>query len=281
MAVSFWHRIRTRRIIPVPRGDAMKVQILGAHGLESERTRFMSILVDGVLALDAGGLTSSLSLPAQEKIRAVLLTHSHADHVMGLASLCMHAYLIGVTVEVYAIKDTIDAVTTHVFNDVIHPDFTKMPSSTKPTLRFHSVEAYKAQTIEGYTILAFPVHHAVPAVGYQVTSDDGKSVLYSGDTGPGLPSQWEYIRPKLLILDCGGSNRWSATAPKVGHMTPALLKPELVEFRQRKGYIPPVILVHMIPLFDDEKDIEEQVAEVAKELDAKITLGYEGMEIEV
>jgi ribonuclease BN (tRNA processing enzyme) len=257
----------------------MKVKILGAHGLESNETRFMSILIDDVLALDAGSLASSLSLPAQEKIKAVLLTHSHADHIMGLASLCMYAYLIGTTVEVYAIKDTIDALTTHVFNGIIHPKFTEIPSLEKPALRFHIVEVYKPQNIDGYSSLAFPVHHAVPAVGYQLSSVDGKSVLYTGDTGPGLPSRWEDIHPDLLILDCGGSNRWSAKAPKLGHMTPALLKPELVEFRRQKGYIPPVILVHMAPPLENE--IEKDAAEVAKELNTQITLGYEGMEVEV
>jgi ribonuclease BN (tRNA processing enzyme) len=257
----------------------MQVQILGAHAFESDRARFVSILVDGVLALDAGGLSSSLPLPAQEKIKAVLLTHSHVDHTIGLASLSMHAFFIGATVDVYAIKDTVDAVTTHVFNDTIYSDFTKMPSSTKPTLRFHLVEAYKPQTTAGYDILAFPVYHTAPAVGYQVTSHDGKRVLYSGDTGPGLHSCWEYVHPDLLILDCAGSSRCDTQAPKVGHMTPALLKRELVEFRKQKGYVPPVILVHMAPLL--EAEIRREAAELGRQLDAKIDLAYEGMEIEI
>jgi len=193
----------------------------------------------------------------------------------------MHAFFIGATVEVYAIKHTIDAVATHIFNSSIYADFTKMPSSSKPALRFHSVETYKPQTIEGYTVLAFPVHHTVPAVGYQVSARDGKSILYSGDTGPELPLRWDYIHPELLILDCAGSSRWNGRAPKVGHMTPALLKLVLVEFRQRKGYLPPIVLVHMIPLFDDERDIDGKVGELARDLNAKIDLGYEGMEIEV
>jgi ribonuclease BN (tRNA processing enzyme) len=191
----------------------------------------------------------------------------------------MHAFLIGATVEVYAIKDTIDALTTHVFNGVVHPDFTRMPSVEKPTLRFHPLEIYKPQTIDGYTILAFPAYHTAPAVGYQVSFKDGKSVLYSGDTGPGLPSHWEYIHPNLLILDCGGSNKYSGQAPKIGHMTPDLLKPELVEFCQQKGYIPPVVLVHMAPPLENE--IGKEAAELARELDTKIELGYEGMEVEV
>jgi len=257
----------------------LRVRILGAHGLESETTRFMSILVDEVLALDAGALAVSLSLAAQEKIEAVLLTHSHLDHIVGLASLCMHAFLIGATAEVYAIKDTIDALLTHVFNGVVHPDFTRIPSVEKPALRFHTLEPHKPTTIDGYTVLAFPVHHAVAAVGYQVTSRDGKSMFYSGDTGPGLASNWEYIHPDLLMLDCGAANKLSAQAPKAGHLTPALLKPELTEFRQQKGYLPPVVLIHMASLLETE--IKEEAAGLARELDAKIDLGYEGMEIEV
>jgi len=37
----------------------------------------------------------------------------------------------------------------------------------------------------------------------------------------------------------------------------------------------------MAPLFNNEIEISEEAGKVAKELDAKIILGYEGMEIEV
>jgi ribonuclease BN (tRNA processing enzyme) len=37
--------------------------------------------VDDVLALDAGGLTSSLALSEQLGLKAVLITHRHYDHV--------------------------------------------------------------------------------------------------------------------------------------------------------------------------------------------------------
>ena len=44
----------------------MEVRILGAHSSEAEGQRMVSFLIDGVLVLDAGGLTSALSLSEQQ-----------------------------------------------------------------------------------------------------------------------------------------------------------------------------------------------------------------------
>ncbi len=40
----------------------MRVRILGAHNLESKETALTCLLVDDVIALDAGALTSNLPL---------------------------------------------------------------------------------------------------------------------------------------------------------------------------------------------------------------------------
>ena len=71
----------------------MKIKVLGAHNTESRSTRFMNLLVDNVLALDAGGITSSLSFRDQMRIKAVLLTHGHYDHIRDIPSLAMNFYL--------------------------------------------------------------------------------------------------------------------------------------------------------------------------------------------
>jgi len=91
----------------------MKAKILGAHALQSNKTGFMSILLDGIIALDAGAVACNLSLSQQGKLKAIVLSHSHADHTIGLASLSMRAYLSGATMEAYAPKETIDALKTH------------------------------------------------------------------------------------------------------------------------------------------------------------------------
>ena len=43
----------------------MKIKVLGAHNTESLNTRYMSLLVDDILAIDAGCLTSTLTFEEQ------------------------------------------------------------------------------------------------------------------------------------------------------------------------------------------------------------------------
>tara|TARA_Y100000310_G_scaffold215713_1_gene216645 strand:+ start:381 stop:644 length:264 start_codon:yes stop_codon:yes gene_type:complete len=71
----------------------MKIQILGAHICESQTSKLTSLLIDDVLAIDAGGLTSSLSFEAQQKIKAILLTHQHYDHIRDIPTIAVNRFL--------------------------------------------------------------------------------------------------------------------------------------------------------------------------------------------
>jgi ribonuclease BN (tRNA processing enzyme) len=112
-------------------------------------------------------------------------------------------------------------------------------------------------------------------VGYQITSPDGKIVFYTGDTGPGLADCWQYVSPQLLITEVTAPNRYEEDARKLLHLTPALLKQELIHFQELKGYLPQVVLVHMNPV--QEKEIEAEIAVVARSLNNPIRLAREGM----
>ena len=82
----------------------MNIQILGAHNLESKDSRFVSLLIDDVLAIEAGALTSSLSFTAQQKLEAVLLTHQHYDHIRDIPALAMNFLLHENTIAIYSIQ---------------------------------------------------------------------------------------------------------------------------------------------------------------------------------
>ncbi len=256
----------------------MKIQILGAHNCESQDTKLLSLLIDDILVLDAGGLTSSLSFPAQQKLKAILLTHQHYDHIRDVPAIAMNFYLSGATINIYSTLPVYDALTAHLLDGKLYPNFLERPQGN-PTIKFTVIEPHQTEKVEGYSILAVPVNHPVPAVGYQVTSPDGKVVFYTGDTGPGLADCWEYLSPQLLISEVSYPNRLEEFAVKVGHLTPTLLKQELASFRELKGYLPPVVVVHMTSEYEEE--IKADIAVVAKDLNSPIAVGYEGMELQL
>jgi ribonuclease BN (tRNA processing enzyme) len=256
----------------------MNIRFLGAHNYESESTRLTSLLIDDILAIDAGAITSSLSLEAQQKIKAILLTHQHYDHVRDIPALAMNLFLGGARTTIYSIPAVYDIVTSHLMDNEIYPSFHQRPRRN-PTLRLNIIEPLKAELIEGYSVLAVPVSHSTPAVGYQLTSPDGKVVFHTGDTGPGLAGCWQHVSPQLLIIEVTASDRYKEEAAEAGHMSPSLLKEELISFREIKGYLPRVVAVHMNPAL--EKEIAAEVAAVERELDCSITMGYEGMELKL
>ena len=256
----------------------MNIKLLGAHNCESQNTKLISLLIDDCLVLDAGGLTSSLSFQAQKKIKAVLLTHHHYDHIRDVPALAMNFFLSGATINLYSTLPVYDALTAHLMDGKIYPNFMERPQ-TKPTVKFTVIEPHKAEQIEGYSILAVPVSHSVPSVGYQITSHNGKVVFYTGDTGPDLVECWKYVSPQLLVIEVTASNGYEQFGRESGHLTPSLLKQELIIFQEIKGYLPQVVAVHMSPGLEEE--IKAEIAVVAKSLNNPITLGYEGMELQL
>lgn len=256
----------------------MQIKVLGAHNLESENTRFCNLLIDGTIAIEAGALTSSLTLADQQKLKAVLLTHQHYDHIRDIPALAINYQEHESSIDIYSTQAVYEALTNHFINDIIYPNFTKRPQK-KPAVRLQIIEPGKEISIDGYSVLPVKVTHAIPTIGYQITSAEGKTVFYTSDTGPGLTECWEVVSPELLIIETTAPNSYKEFALKTGHLTAELLQKELEDFRKRKAYLPKTVVVHMSPIH--EKTIEEEIAVAAQNLGSEIQLGFEGMQIDI
>jgi len=238
-----------------------------------------SVLIDSVLALDAGGLTSSLSLSEQEKVRVVLLTHHHFDHSRDLVTLGANGYHFQAQVEIFGLSDTLEILNDCLLDGKMYADFSKWPSTDRPFLNLKVIKPLKQRNIEGYEVLPVPVQHSVPAVGFLVRSKEGKSLFYTGDTGPGLDECWERISPQLLIIEVSGPNKTQDFLKSVGHLSPELLMEELARFRRIKGYLPRVIVNHVPPAF--QKEIRDEIKKVARELKTNIDISHEDMKVNI
>ena len=257
----------------------MKIRFLGAHNTETRDTRLSGLLVDDVLALDAGGLTSSLTLPEQLGLKAVLITHGHYDHVKDLPLLAMNSYLNGKTIEIYCLESTAEAISGSLLGGSLYPDFLKENGNGKITVRLNPVKPYSKIQIGDYSIVPLSVSHSVPAVGYHITAKEGESFFYTGDTGPGLADCWERVSTKLLVTEVTASNAYLEFCRDKGHLCPCLLREELLSHLNVKGYIPDVVTVHMNHML--EEDIKSELKQIAGELGIQITMAFEGKQIEI
>ena len=255
----------------------MKIKFLGAHNAESKDTRLVSILIDDVLAIDAGCLASELTFSEQSAIKAILLTHGHYDHIRGIPAFAFNN--IDHTTSVYAASETLKILSSHLVDGLIYPKFTKkIPFFIeKPSLKYIAIETFKTINIEGYKVLPLPVNHTIYAVGYEITSKDGKKIFYTGDTGSGLSALWEHISPDLIIIDVTFPNKLENRAINAAHLCPKLLKKELKELHNLNRKYPKIILIHLSPKY--EKIIRKEVEEVEKELNISIDIASEGEEI--
>jgi ribonuclease BN (tRNA processing enzyme) len=254
----------------------MKITLLGAHNLESATTGCVSLLIDGVMALDAGHLTSSLSFEDQLEVKYAVLTHPHYDHVRDIPGLAMNLALQEKSLDVFAIQPIFKMLEKHFTNDTVYPDYFTRPAE-KPALRKHVLK-YGEETAAGpYRVLALPMVHSVPASGVQVTGPDGHKLFFTGDTGPGI--KWDQASPDVLVIEATALNKWDQFARNSGHLTPALLEQELVALREHLGRLPRVVTVHMNPL--DEAELRAELDLAGSNLGVHIESGYEGMCLEL
>ena len=257
----------------------MIIRILGAHNAESINTKLISLVIDDVIAIDAGSLASELTFSEQEKIKAILLTHGHYDHIRGVPSFAFNNP--NQTTKVFATPQTLKLLSSHLIDGVIYPKFTtKIPFFIeKPSLKFVALEPFKAVNINGYQITPLPVNHTINTVGFEVTSKNDKNVFYTGDTGPGLSALWDYISPQVIIIDLTFPNKLENRAINSAHLCPKMLKNELLNFQRAKKYYPEIYLIHLSPKL--EKEIKREVMDVSNELDITINIAREGEKIKI
>jgi ribonuclease BN (tRNA processing enzyme) len=251
----------------------MIIRFLGTHNEESRDTRLVSILVDGVLAVDAGSLTEGLSFAKQEKIKAILLSHGHYDHIRDIPAFVFNNSQR--LTRVFASQEALDVLSSHLVDGLIYPNFAEESTFLKKrALELCRLEPLSPRDIEGYTVTAVPLNHPVGALGFEITSPRQERLLYATDTGPGLHQVWQSTSPQLLIIDTTYPDRLEKAAWDAGHLCPKLLLKELNDFRSTKGYLPRVASVHLSPGF--EAEIRDELKGVSSELGITIEIPSEG-----
>lgn len=206
---------------------AMRLRVLGCAGGIGGRERLTtSLLIDDDILLDAGTGMTSLDLDQLVRIDHVFITHSHLDHVAGLAFL-LDAVLgkRSGPVTVYAIDKVIAALKKHLFNWVLWPDFATIPDVDNAILRWQPITYNSPVALQGRQISAHPVNHTVGSSAYWVHNDQA-GFLFTGDM-TSTPELWSAFaqepRLKKVIVDCSFANADAELADKSLHFCPQTL----------------------------------------------------------
>ncbi len=218
----------------------MKLRVLGSAGAEFPNFHPPAFLIDDILLLDAGTIGAVLTEDEQWAVRYIFITHTHLDHIKGIPLLADNIIIKQImhTVKVFSIKENLQALRDHMLNNIIWPDFTTLPNEETPVIEYVELEPDKTLLVDGYNITACMVNHSVPAVGYLVRKN-GKSLLYTGDTGP-TEQIWQYATNlSAIIIEVSFPNDMESLALVTGHLTANLLAKELKKITE----LPPRILI--------------------------------------
>jgi ribonuclease BN (tRNA processing enzyme) len=228
--------------------------VLGCYGGQLLGFRLTSFLLNDSILLDAGSPTEALSLEEQHGIRHICLSHVHLDHIKDIAFIADNRSLKRLggntdnrTVTIHSLAENNRLLKQHFLNDLIWPDFTRIPSAEDAILSLKDIKAEVPFEIDGVRITPIEVNHPVPCTGF-LLDQDGKQVIYTADTG-NTDRLWEIANAqpnlKAIIMDCSFPNAYQHLADISGHLTPNGMMKDLQKFKQLGSV--QVYLYHMKP----------------------------------
>jgi len=224
----------------------MKIEVLGCYGGEALRCRTPCLLINDTIAIDAGSLAQRLPIERQMAVRAVVLTHAHADHTGSLPFFVENVHAGGgATVDLHASLPTLDHLGRHLFNGVCWPDFSGIPDVRSPAVRFRPLVVGEPLEIEGVRLTPVPVNHSDGAVGLLI-EQAGKALLWSSDTGP-TEEIWRVANAtpglQAVWIETSFPNADQHLADLSRHLTPATLRREIDKLERQV----PLCVHHMKP----------------------------------
>lgn len=250
----------------------MRISVLGCNGAEllltdtsGRKTCYNTsgFLIDGTVMLDAGTITAALPLEELVRIRQVLISHVHFDHIKGLPFLADTVFgQIDSAIRIRGLEEILGALKDHLLNDILWPDFTRLPEGGSPTFELEPLKEGTENTVGHLRVTPIRVNHVIPATGFIIEDDEG-AMLYSGDTfETGLLWEEAAKRPNLkaAMIEASFPDSMAGLAEQSGHLTPRLLGREFGKIG-RPGL--PLYVYHMKPQFRDE--ISEDIKKLGLE----------------
>lgn len=190
-----------------------------------------------------------------DRLDAVLMTHSHKDHIAGLDDVRAYNYQQQQSIPIYSNKATHDALRKefyYAFSDYKYPGV--------PQLELEEIQAGEAFELYGESILPIEVmHFKMPVLGFRIGDfayiTDAKTIAEE--------SYAQLAGVKVLVLNA------LQKEPHISHLT----LEEALEVAQRIGP-DQTYLTHISHRFGQHADIQQ-------ELPAGVFVAHDGLQLSV
>jgi cAMP phosphodiesterase len=224
----------------------MRLKILGCSGGIGGDLRTTSMLLDHDVLIDAGTGVGVLSIAELAQIDHIFITHSHLDHVSSVPFLLDTVFpMREKPVTLHGTAETLAILQEHLFNWKLWPDFTTIPDTANPALRYETVTLGEPCVLGTRRITAVPANHVVPAIGYHLDSG-AASLVYTGDTTRNdelwpVVNRISNLRYVIIETALPDADRNLALLSK--HLCPSLLAEEL----EKLTVFPEIYITHLKP----------------------------------
>ena len=234
----------------------MRIQLLPStfdgQGMATLEQRLTCFLIDDCVAVDAGSIAIALTNEQRAKVRDIIVTHPHLDHIASLPIFIAHLYpTLKEPMRVYATEEVIGLLERDVFNWNVYPRFSDLKNDYGPVMEYVPIQVGQSFSVAHLNVMAVPVNHIVPTIGL-VVSDGERSVAFSSDTAE-TDDFWRLLNEMkdldVLLIESSFPDRMAKLAQVSRHFTPASLNNELKKLNHNGMDI---MAVHLKPTYREE-----------------------------
>lgn len=207
------------------------------------------------LVIDAGpDFRAQMLRENVESLRAILLTHEHADHVFGLDDIRSFNWRQKHPTDIYAeerVQDTIKRIFSYVFTNFKYPGVPKM--------KLHGISG-RSFKIEGIKIIPIRCyHHKLPVYGFRIGD-----LTYITDTNRIPAEEMEKINgSRILIINCLRKKK------HISHFNLEEALQVINETKPEKAY-----LTHLSHEFGFHEEIQNELPE-------NVFVAYDGLNLKL
>ena len=234
----------------------MKIQLLHStfddHGVATLDQRLTCFLIDDCVAVDAGSIAIALTDEQRAKVKDIIVTHPHMDHIASLPIFVDDLYpTLKEPLRIHATEEVIGLLERDVFNWNVYPRFSDLKNDYGPVMEYVPIPIGTPFMVAHLKVVAVPVNHIVPTIGL-VVSDGKTSVAFSSDTAE-TEEFWKIINQMkgldALLIEASFPDRMAKLAKVSRHFTPASLVQELKKLNHNGMDI---MAVHLKPSYRNE-----------------------------